>query len=359
MKRLATIAFLLYAAFAHFQEKIPYIDYNDIVNKANTAVEKGDFETALEDIVTINKNDSAYYTSLVPKSYYLISLKRFEEAIAVTDEGLHAGYSEPRAHFYQNKGVALSALKKYEEAVALYDEAIKEFPKNHKLYYNKGFALENLERYKEAIASYKQAILLNPYYANSHFRLGNICYKQHKMAQALMCFNTYLLLNPDGESAFQSLKMLNNMVSRKNESEKQPGLQLSVDDDTFKEIDLILNNRIALSERYEIDNKIDVALTKQNHAFLEQLQHYKGNGGFWDTRYVPLYKWIQDNDHFDDFIYTIAYSIRNDTYKKIIDKNVSEIKSFLGLFREKWTGITAESEQMFNGKKTKSKSLFQ
>ena len=76
---------LLVANLGFSQEKIPFIDYNDVIKKIS--IEKGN-DKILTIINTLNKNDSAYFSLLVSKSYYLLQLKKFEEALDVINEGL-------------------------------------------------------------------------------------------------------------------------------------------------------------------------------------------------------------------------------------------------------------------------------
>lgn len=130
-----------------------------------------------------------------------------------------------------------------------------------------------------------------------------------------MCFNMYLLLEPDADNAFTILNSLDNIVKSKNENSRDSKIMLSEDDNSFEEIDLVLTNRIALNTNYKTGNEIDIALIRQNHALLQQLKDFSGNNGFWDTKFIPFYKWIQDNGYFDIFSYTIiSFEFHNNTY---------------------------------------------
>ena len=161
----------------------------------------------------------------------------------------------------------------------------------------------------------------------------------------------YLLLSYDEDGAFNTLKSLNNIVSDKNENEANPDFQISPDDESFEDIDLVINNKIALNKDYETGNKINISLTKQNHALLAQLEDFEGNGGFWDKKYVPLFNWIRENNRFDDFTYTLSYSIQNEKYMKVIEQNKKEIASFINSFYTKWYSILKENTVLFESKK--------
>ncbi|GAA3600135.1 hypothetical protein Q4Q39_11905 [Flavivirga amylovorans] len=330
------------------QEKIPFIDYDDIYKQVSEA---DDNEKIIEFLNQINKNDSTYCSVLVSKSYYLLNSEKYEKAIAVTDEGIGLNCYDSNLSFYINKGLAHAYLDKYEEALKIYNEGLKTFPKYYLLWHNKAAALEKLNRIEEAIEAYQNAILFKPTYSKPHLQLGNLCYKQALFSQALMCYNMYLLLSFDKEGAFNTLKSLNNLVAEKNENEANPDIQISEDDKAFEDIDLILSNKIALNKNYETGNKINISLTKQNHALLSQLEDFEGNNGFWDQKYVPLFKWIQENNLFDNFTYTLSYSIQNEKYTKIIKQKEKEIVSFIELFYDKWQDILKDNKTIFDNKK--------
>lgn len=352
MKKLSIFAIALFTSFSILaQEKAPYIDYDEIIEEASKAIDENDYEKTIEALNKINKNDSTYCSILITKSYYLIELEQFKEAINTTDEGLNLDCYDSHLSLYINKGLAHIRLEEYEKALEVYNEAIKHYPKYYLLWYNKGIALENLGKIEKAVEAYQNTITLNPTYARPHLQLGNICYKQELFSQALMCYNLYLLLSFDDEGAFNTLKSLNNIVAERNENEANPDIEVSADDESFEDIDLILSNKIALNKGYETGNKINISLTKQNHAFLSQLEDFNGNGGFWDKKYVPLFKWIHENQLFDNFTYTLSYSIQNEKFMKIIKQNEKEIASFVSTFHDKWKDILKDNYILFDGKK--------
>ncbi len=349
MKKKLVIPFLFLYAINFAQEKLPYIDFDEITKQVSVSSESGDFEKTLEILNTINKNDSTHCSILVTKSYYLTTLKKYDEAIAITDIGLKKNCGDLHRSLYVNKGVVLINQKRYEEAREVIEEGIKKYPKNSLLWYNKAVALEYSGKIPEAVSAYQTTIELNPFYRKSYLQLGNICYKQERISQALMCYNMYLLLEPDADNAFSVLKSLNNIVNTKNVNSRNSDIRISEDDEAFEEIDLVLSNRIALNENYETGNDINIALIKQNHALLQQLKDFSGNGGFWDTKFVPFYKWIQNQGNFDIFSYTISYSIENAKYKKIIEKNVKEISEFMDIYKSKWSEIIQNKKMLWQG----------
>ena len=349
MKKTLTLTLLLLFCFtALSQEKIPFIDYNDIYTEAS---ETDDYDEAIKILSKINKNDSTYCSVLVSKSYYLLNSDKYNDAIKIADEGLGLNCYNSNVSFYINKGLAYAYQEKYNEALKVYNKGLETYSKYYLLWHNKAVALEKLNKIDEAIEAYQNAILYNPTYARPHLQLGNLCYKQELISQALMCYNMYLLLSYDEDSAFNTLKSLNNIVSDKNENEANTDINISPDDDAFEDIDLIIKNKIALNKNYETGNKINISLTKQNHALITQLENFEGNGGFWDKKYVPLFNWIRENNLFDNFTYTLSYSIQNEKYMKVIEQNKKEIASFVDSFYTKWYSLLKKNNVLFEGKK--------
>lgn len=350
MKKLLPVFIaLIFSNYNFSQEKIPFIDYETIIKAANESSQNGEYEKALEHISRLNPNDSMYWDVMVNKTYYLLMLQKFDDVITLADRALKEDQIDIQSSFFINKSVALIRQSKYEEAIKVCDDGLKRFPMNKTLWYNKGVCYEGLNSFTEAIELYKKVILIDPTYKQTYLQLGNICYKQELISQALMCYNMYLLLEPNAEGAFETLKSLNNIVASKNDNVRNNEFSVSSDDQSFEDIDLIISNRIALNENYETGNEIDIALTKQNHALLESLKNYEGNSGFWAKKLVPFYQWIIDNNHFDVFTYTLSYSIRNETYKKIVEKNEDQISQFHNEAIQEWTELAQKSTETWDG----------
>lgn len=341
---------LLCTAKFSAQEKIPFINLNEIYAQLSDKASIEDYAENLELLNKINKNDSSYCRVLVSKSYYLLNSEKYDEALSIVNEGLDRGCNNLDLSFFINKGLTYTLMEAYDKAIEVYNNALKIYPKNPELWCNKGIAYENASNLEEAVKAYKMAITLKPTYARPHLQLGNICYKQERITQALMCFNVYLILIIDEDNAFATLKSLNNVISSRNENEANPDFEISPDDEAFDELDLIINNKIALNKKYKTEHKIEIPLTKQNHAMLEQLKDFEGYEGFWDKKYVPMYKWISENNHFEDFIYTICYPIENEKYAKIVKSNEKNIIEFLKKFYAKWRSVLSSNTIEFNGK---------
>ena len=208
--RKIVIVILFVINLTNAQDKIPFIDYAEIQLQIAESSKKKDHTKTLELINKINKNDSMYFPLLTTKPYYLLQLKRFEEAIKVADEGIKSNYKNSKVFFYINKGVALTNLKKHDLALENYNDGIKKYPKNYVLWFNKAVVLESKGLLNDAIIAYQEAITLNPLNRKPHLQMGTIFYKQNRISQALMCYNIYILLDPNSQGAFTILEKLEN-----------------------------------------------------------------------------------------------------------------------------------------------------
>lgn len=347
MKKVLFLLFFINILSLTAQQNKPFELYKDIEAEALASVKNGDYEETLEILRRVNKNDSMYINSLVSRSYYLLELERYEEALEIIETALATSEGKITNAFYTNKAFALSNLGKKDEALKAYDKGIEKFPADGDMILNKAILLEEMEKLDEALKLYKKAVFLNPLEKKTHLRLGQICYRQHKLSQALMAFNIALILDPDGPNAFQLLKALNELVVLKNENLPNSEIRVSKDERLFAELDLILENKLALNNRYEIDTDIPIPLIKQNHMLLSQLKNIERDKGFWTDVYMSIYNWIAENDKFENFTYTISYSIENPSYKKIVSRKTDDVKEFLASFIEEWVNILQDKSHLY------------
>jgi len=348
MKKIVVII-LFVINVANAQDKIPFIDYDEIQPLIEKANEEKDYAKALSLINKINKNDSMYFPLLSSKSHFLLQLKKFDAALQVSEEGIQVNHTHSKLSFYTNKALALTNLKKYDEAVQTYNEAIKIYSKNYLLWFHKGEVLEAQNKINQAIACYKESIILNPLFRKPHLKIGNIFYNQEKFTQALMALNMYLLLDPNGTGAFSAIKDINSKAALLSPIAKIDDLTLDDADDTFKRIDSIIKSKESIKLSYETNNEIELALVNQNHIMMQNLKNFAGNNGFWSQKYLPFYQWILENNYFNDFTYTLLFATQNLKHKSIIENNNNKIAAFFELYKEKWQAIVSKNTIDFNG----------
>ena len=355
MKNLSTLlgkilltVLILSSTISKSQTKKTYLSKDAFTEQLNE-IPEDQYQKRIDFIEKhINKNDTLYADLLIALSYYSIQSEDYKKAIDYCDEGLALKHHNEHTTFYGNKASALLELKKYDEMLAVADKALKSFPKSAKIHYVKALAYEGKKNYKEAIKYNQLAIKLNPFNATYHYKLGEFSYRADMVTQAAMCYSMYLILNPDGENAITVLSALNTILTSKNETEK---INIDNFDDAkaFEQLDKLVKNYVALNKKYKSPSKIDLPYVKQTHLILNSLKDLPKTDAFWGNYYIPFFKQIIDNGMFEDFIYTISFSISDESkYKSIVLKNKQNVIDFVGNYFAVWNKIISE-EKLDNG----------
>ncbi len=118
------------------------------------------FDQALASNTTMIKTTDALLYTYQGKSFALIQLGKFDDAIQTADAGL-AIYPKDTM-LWNNKGYAQFKQGNYAGAIATYDKALS-FDKNYTTaLVNKGDALYQMGRYGEALNAYAKALESSP-----------------------------------------------------------------------------------------------------------------------------------------------------------------------------------------------------
>lgn len=332
---------VLFLASLQAQEKIIYTTYSDIQEELNLNLQEKKYEACVALIDKINVNDSIYNTLSITKSYALLRDEKYAEAIEFIDDRLTKCDAETKFSLLLNKAVSYERNEKYAEAISVYDKLIEAYPKAYQPYYNKSLNLIKKEKWNESYDLLQKALMLRPFSRDTHYKIGELYYGENKLSQALMATSMSLFTNPNKADAIEYLKIVNTFFSRKNK-DLPKDITYSKDDNSFKNLDLILVNGVALNADYKIKNKIKIALVKQLYVLFDQIESIDGKGDFWSQKMLPFFKWIKSTNNVDNFIYTICYSIENASYKKEIQKNEAKIIDFVGVAYEKWLEILSK-----------------
>ena len=342
-KTLLTILFLS-STITKSQTKKTYLSKETFTEQLNN-IPEDDYQKRISFIETSsNENDTLYVDLLIALSYYCIQNEDYKKAITYCDKGIGLKFHNEYPTFYGNKASALLNLKKYDEMLIVADEGLKSYPKNAKLNYIKALAYEGKKNYKEAIKYNQLAIKLNPFNATYHYKLGEFSYRADMVTQAALCYSMYLILDPDGENAITVLSALNTIVTSKNETERI-NVNNFEDAKAFEQLDKLVKNYVALNKKYKSPSKIDLPYVKQTHLILNSLKDLPKTDGFWGTYYIPFFQQIIDNGMFEDFIYTISFSISDESkYKSVVLKNKQNVIDFVGTFFAVWNKIISEKK---------------
>ncbi|MEI7594899.1 MAG: tetratricopeptide repeat protein, partial [Bacteroidota bacterium] len=346
------LLFCMISKMSMSQEKPEIINAKDKIQKGLEFYEAEKYDEALKEFQKIPENDTAFYSAAVEQILTFYRLKRYEEGIAIGKKALALNlYLSPE--LYTNMGCCYDNLEKYGEAVKLYDEGIKNFPKTNLLYFNKAYSLSKLERNKEAFECYKKSVELNPFHPGTHYSLGVIAMNEGKTALAMLAFNTYILLDPNAPMANNALACLNEMSSTKYlESTKPKGTDIT-DGDDYSDIDMLIQNYVALDKKYKVKSKLKLPFVRQAYLLFDKIPENSENAGFWHKTYVPFYKQLLKDNKFDIFANYLLIASANEYHKKLVEKNRTKLIAFVDWIKNSWDDQHRDYNLFFNGKMQK------
>jgi tetratricopeptide (TPR) repeat protein len=141
----------------------------------------------------------------------LLNSNEYDRAIALFDQALASDttmirQSDALLYTYQGKSYALIQLNRYEDAVQTLDEALKIYPKDFMLWNNKGYALYNLGKYGDALTSYDLALSIEQNYTPSLINKGDTLYKMGRFTDAVDAYNKANVTDPGNMKAMEGLE---------------------------------------------------------------------------------------------------------------------------------------------------------
>ncbi|MBN2668817.1 MAG: tetratricopeptide repeat protein [Bacteroidales bacterium] len=330
-KLIALFPFLLILFQLSQAQKEPVNDvlnYSDTLKKGIEYYDNEKFEKALKCYLAIPESDTLYPTVAAEVILTYYQLEKYQEAVEYGKAALKKGIFFNQ-EFYMNMGSCYDNLEQYQNAIDLYKEAIKTFPYSYYLYYNIGFSSTKLEKYNEALDAFKMVIKINPVYAKVHYQIATLAINEGQTALAAMALNAYLTISPNSNSSNHVLSLLNDLVTTNYKSDIKPqGIDLMNGED-FSEINLLLENYVALDKKFKVKTKIQLPLIKQSYLLFQELSKIKPNDKFWYQTYAPTFIDIIKENQFEAYSYYIMQSSTSDKHQKIINSNVSKVKAFI------------------------------
>jgi len=231
---------------------------NEKLVASNTAMQAGDFDTAIATLTEATQMDDtrdiiwarladAYRGSAGKQTDRAEKTKRFDQAVADYQKALDIKQkametkktpddSKQLAAYYNNMGEAAGKAGKIDDAVKAYSQAAQINPEGAAgYYYNVGAVLTNAGKADEAIAAFDKCIAADPNRADAYYQKGvNLIAKETldkdnkavAPAGTAEAFQKYLELQPNGpyaEVAKQMLASIGASVETGFGSKKKPG----------------------------------------------------------------------------------------------------------------------------------------
>jgi tetratricopeptide (TPR) repeat protein len=141
----------------------------------------------------------------------LLNSNEYDRAIALFDQALASDttmirQSDALLYTYQGKSYALIQLNRYEDAVQTLDEGLKIYPTDFMLWNNKGYALYNVGKYADALKSYDMALSIEQNYTPSLINKGDTLYKMGRFTDAVDAYSKANVTDPGNPKAMEGLE---------------------------------------------------------------------------------------------------------------------------------------------------------
>ena len=151
-------------------------------------------------------------TSLYNSGVRVLSQNDYANAILLFDQALASNISmikksDALLYTYQGKSYALIQLGKFDDAIQTVDLGLVIYPQDTMLWNNKGYALFKEGNYAGAVASYDKALSFDKNYTTSLVNKGDALYQMGKFQDAVDSYNKVLEINPDNSAATAGLTL--------------------------------------------------------------------------------------------------------------------------------------------------------
>ena len=140
-----------------------------------------------------------------------LNSNEYQRAIGLFDQALASdttmiGKSDGLLYTYQGKSYALVKLEKYDDAIKTVGEGLAIYPNDTILWNNKGYSLFNLGNYTEALKSYDMAISIDQNYTGALVNKGDTLYKMGRFQGAIDAYSNANVTNPGNKVAMEGLE---------------------------------------------------------------------------------------------------------------------------------------------------------
>jgi tetratricopeptide (TPR) repeat protein len=148
----------------------------------------------------------------------LLNSHEYERAITLFDQALASDttmirQSDALLYTYQGKSYALIKLEKYDDAIRTIDEGLAIYPNDTILWNNKGASLFNLENYTEALKSYDMVLRFDQNFTLSLIKKGDILYKMGRFPEAADAYSKANMTDPGNKLAMEGLEKVQNATA--------------------------------------------------------------------------------------------------------------------------------------------------
>ena len=149
-------------------------------------------------------------------SYYnagikLLNSNEYQRAIALFDQALASDttmirQSDALLYLYQGKSYALIQLNNYTDAIRTIDQGLAIYPNDSILWNNKGTSLFKIGNCQEALKSYDMALSFDQNFTLSLIKKGDTLYKMGRFQEAVDAYSKANVTDPGNKLAMDGLE---------------------------------------------------------------------------------------------------------------------------------------------------------
>ncbi|MBC7886278.1 MAG: tetratricopeptide repeat protein [Ferruginibacter sp.] len=304
----------------------PLVDSKAVIAKGVALHDAGKYKEAIIEYSKVSASDTAYSNILHELILSHYSDSNFVEAEKYANIGL-ALYPNNSSKWYGLLADVYDDSKRSDLALKAYDTILAQNPYSYLACFNKGITLYRQSRFDEATGNFQQCIILNPYYSSAHYFLGQLAMRKGDMVQAMLSFATNLLVSPDNRYKNNTIGFLATIAEVNNTAtdllqKYKPGKE-----DNFEEVQEILVSKIALDKNYKLKADLEDKIVRQLQVVMEKLEYNAGDKGFWMQYYVPLFKNLWDNRHFEPLVFYMFSELEIKKVKEYTKKEKKKIEA--------------------------------
>lgn len=322
MHRFLYLFLLAFPALPALAQKIPLVNSGEVLAKGKVLYDSGDYAEAIREFQKVPERDTNYVLVLAETALTHLAATQYDEVLALCEKGL----AKPSPHapsFYRYRAIAEDKKGDLDKSVKLFREAIEKFPADYGLLYNLGVTYYNNGQYEKAVQTFFEVLSFNPFHSGSHLNLGRIAIGQGRKTHAMLSLGMYLSLSNSDNAR---LVLLNNFLD--NQVSDEGSIPLFGMNEAEK-MDQIIRAKIAMEQNFKSEIAVNAAVVRQYELFYQQLNLIgKDEADPWVKTYMPIFRFIQEHDHAETFIYYLLSSSSNATVKKWLSKNKKRLDAF-------------------------------
>lgn len=329
------------------QDKLPApANTGDLLIQYDSLYNIEEYDKAYEALKKIPEGDTNYIDAQLKMTVCLGNLERYDEAIALSNRMIKAKHNQYRPQFWLNIGYNLDSKEEYQKALESYFELKKEYPYYYSVTNNIAYEYLQAKNYQASYDTYKELATIYPFSTNAHFNLGVFAFHEGHLTEAFLAFNTVILLDPGSERAFSVLGLLNEL-SNNTKMETTPKEGFNLESDEFSDIDVLIENYLALNDKYKVNTKSNIYLAKQNHLILSQILEKPLTDYFYNSYYTPFYRKLMQDGYYDEMQLFELLPSKGDAHKSLVEKNLPKLREFNTWIRSNWYKMHNKNEVNF------------